>query len=53
MAKKRATSNLVFQVFVRFIGTLKKSILVRAFLENPLFKLFPALIPDVADPGTC
>jgi hypothetical protein len=31
----------------------KKSILVRAFLENPLFKLFPALILNVGDPGTC
>ena len=33
--------------------TKKKSILTRAFLENLLFVLFPALILDLVDPGTC
>jgi hypothetical protein len=45
MAKKLAASNLPFQVFEGFIGTYNKknfSIPVRAFLENPLFVLFPA-----------
>ena len=30
----------------------KKSILARAFLENPLFVLFPEQFLDLADPGT-
>ena len=45
MAKELATSNLPFQTFEGFIGTSIKnnfSNLVRAFLENPLFVLFPA-----------
>ena len=33
--------------------TKKKSILMMAFLENPLFVLFPAQILDLADPGAC
>ena len=45
MSKKLAASNLAFQAFEGFIETYNKkkiSILVRAFLENPLFVLFPA-----------
>ena len=56
MAKNLASSNLPFQVFEGFIGkepkTKNNSILVKAFLENPLFVLFIRLL-DLVDPGAC
>ena len=51
-SKKLAASNLAFQAF-ETKNNKKISILAMAFLENPLFVLFPAWILDLADPGAC